>query len=273
MDQPARGRSASHPNPSAPSPIRSFSAERIQQRFTATKNYGLWPEAVNHTQWPGAGVMGDEVFDAFYSSNVQFIDDVVYQQTAVQKAGAALLDRIGKPAILIGHSQGGVMPTLIADAHPIFTKALVLLEPQGPPFRNAVFDTSPTRPWGLADIPLQYDPPVRDPKELVQHVYPALGIDLVDCVLQAETPSPRKLLNLLDVPILLLTGEASYHRSYDHCTVRYLRQAGCHRTEHIELGALGMHGNGHMFFLEKNSHDISSVVIQWIATGLMATSN
>jgi len=89
--------------------------------------------------------MGDPVFDAFYSSNVQFISDAVYQQTAVQAAGAALLDRIGRPTVLIGHSQGGLMPLVIADARPALTKGLVLLEPTGPPFREAVFSTKPAR--------------------------------------------------------------------------------------------------------------------------------
>ncbi|KAI9148299.1 putative fusarubin cluster-esterase [Paramyrothecium foliicola] len=190
VDQVLRGRSAWHPK--APK-ANYFSAERIQQRFTATKSYGLWPQAINHTQWPGSGIMGDEIFDAFYSSNVQFIDDPVPQQMAVQKAGAALLDRIGKPVILVGHSQGGVMPVLIADARPELTKALVLLEPLGPPFRNAIFGNSSTRAWGLSDIPLGYHPPVSESTELTQRVYPATEEHMVDCVLQAEIPSHGNL--------------------------------------------------------------------------------
>lgn len=68
----------------------------------------LWPQAALHTQWPGNGTMGDPVFDAFYSSGVQYINNATYQQAAVQEAGAALLDRIGTPAIVMGHSQGGL---------------------------------------------------------------------------------------------------------------------------------------------------------------------
>lgn len=208
--------------------------------------------------------MGDAAFDSFYSANVPFEGNYTYQQTTVQRAGAALLDRIGKPSILVGHSQGGTMPLLIADARPHLTKALVLLEPKGPPFREAVFSSTPTRAWGMTDIPITYSPPVRDPSELVQKIYPARDKDSVESVLQAEDPPPRQLVNLAGLPILLLTGEASYHMPYDYCTVKFLRQAGCHKTKHIELGDIGIHGNGHMLFMEKNSQEIQKVVHDWV---------
>ncbi|KID61591.1 hypothetical protein MAN_08830, partial [Metarhizium hybridum] len=53
--------------------------------------------------------MGDVVFDTLYSSNVPFINNVTYQLSTVQAAGAAL-DKIGKPLVLMGHSQGGISP-------------------------------------------------------------------------------------------------------------------------------------------------------------------
>ena len=225
----------------------------------------LWPQASKHTQWPGTGKMGDPVFDTFYSSNVQFISNATYQQITVQKAGAALLDKIGKPVILVGHSQGGLMPIIIADARPELTKALVLLEPTGPPFQEAVFTNTSSRAWGLTDIRVTYSPAVTDPTtELVKKTYPAKGDGDVKCVLQAESPSPRKLANLASKPILLVTSESSYHVPYDYCTVKFLQQAGCAKTEHLELGEVGIHGNGHMFFMEKNSDIIQGVLSSWI---------
>ncbi|KAM0322192.1 hypothetical protein ACHAQA_009682 [Verticillium albo-atrum] len=265
VDQTFRGRSAWMPSYGATKPS-TYSAEIIQQRFTAVQEYNLWPQAVNHTQWPGTGMMGDAVFDAFYSSNLQFINNATYQQSTVQAAGAALLDKIGKPVILLGHSQGGLMPIIIADARPELTKALILLEPTGPPFREAVFSTRASRVWGLTDIPVTYSPAVTDPAtELVQQTYPARGENFVECVLQAEEPAPRKLTNLASKPILLVTGEASYHMPYDYCTVKFLQQAGCSKAEQLELGEVGIHGNGHMFFMEKNSNTIQGVLEKWIA--------
>lgn len=241
-----------------------MSAELIQQHFTAVSRHSLWPQAHKHTQWPGSGVMGDPIFDAFYSANIQYGGDSKEEQSAVQSAGAALLDRIGKPAVLVGHSQGGVMPLLIADVRPHLAKALVLLEPRGPPFRQAVISTEAARPWGLSDIPMTYSPPVRDPSELVVQTLAARGAESVACILQADDPPPRQLVNLAEIPILIVTGEASYHMTYDYCTAMFLRQAGCVKTEHVELGEVGIHGNGHMFFLEKNSSEIQRLLHEWI---------
>ncbi len=62
VDQTFRGRSAWAPGAGASSPS-TYSAEIIQQRFTAVQQYSLWPQARLHTQWPGPGTMGDTVFD------------------------------------------------------------------------------------------------------------------------------------------------------------------------------------------------------------------
>ncbi|KAK6211509.1 hypothetical protein QIS74_10773 [Colletotrichum tabaci] len=264
VDQTFRGRSAWMPGYGASKPS-TYSAEIIQQRFTAVKEYSLWPQAALHTQWPGTGMMGDDVFDAFYSSNVQFVNNATYQQKTVQDAGALLLDKIGRPVVLLGHSQGGLMPIVIADVRPELTKALILLEPTGPPFQEAVFSNKSSRAYGLTDIPVAFSPEVSDPAvDLVQQTFAAKGDGFVQCVLQAEEPAPRRLVNLADKPILLVTSEASYHAPYDHCTVEFLQQAGCAKAEHLELGEAGIHGNGHMFFMEKNSYQIQKVIRDWI---------
>jgi pimeloyl-ACP methyl ester carboxylesterase len=209
--------------------------------------------------------MGDTIFDSFYSSNVQFISNATYQQSTVQAAGAALLDRIGKPVILMGHSQGGILPIIIADARPKLTKGLVLLEPTGPPFREAVFSTTPARAWGLTDIPLTYSPPVIHPAiDLVQEVQPPRDANSSECILQANTPAPRQLANLADKPILLVTSESGYHAVYDYCTAAYLKQAGCARIEHVELAKVGIRGNSHMFFMERNSDQIQNFIKDWV---------
>ncbi|PNS21587.1 hypothetical protein CAC42_946 [Sphaceloma murrayae] len=260
IDQTFRGRSPWQPGQGAASPS-TYSAELIARRFTNGAASNLWPQAHLQTQWPGNGTIGDPIFDAFYASNVQFILNATLQQSTVQNAGAALLDQINVPSIVIGHSQGGIMPFLLADARPQHIHALILLEPSGPPFQEAVFSTNPARRYGLTDIPLTYSPPVTDPAlDLVRQVYPPPIANednsTVPCILQAQSPPPRQLPNFVDVPMLLVTGEASYHAPYDYCTVEYLRQAGAGRVHFLELGKEGIKGNGHLSFLERNSDEI-----------------
>ena len=264
MDQTARGRSAWQPGAGADM-LSTYSAETIQQRFTAPSRYNLWPQAELHTQWPGTGIMLDPTFDAFYASNVQFNPNATFQQQTVQAAGAKLLDRIGEKVWVLGHSQGGLMAVLIADARANLTKGVILLEPTGPPFQDTIFSTQPVRDWGLTDIPLTYSPQVKDPlSDLIQQDVPAPDNSTISCILQAEDPTPRKLVNLAPKPILTVTSEASYHALYDYCTVQYLKQAGCAKTTHMELAKIGIHGNGHMMFMEKNSDDIWKAVHGWI---------
>jgi hypothetical protein len=61
-----------------------------------------------------------------------------------------------------------------------------------------------------------------------------------------------------------VTGEASYHAGYDHCVVKFLRQAGVN-AEHIRLADDGILGNGHMMMLEKNSDEIAERLCRWLA--------
>jgi hypothetical protein len=87
------------------------------------------------------------------------------------------------------------------------------------------------------------------------------GPDMTRCWLQKEPA--RKLKQLANIPVAVIMSEASYHAAYDHCTVAYLRQAGV-RTDFIRLADLGIHGNGHMMMLEKNSDDIAQVIDRWV---------
>jgi len=51
---------------------------------------------------------------------------------------------------------------------------------------------------------------------------------------------------------------------YDGCTAEYLAQAGV-TVEHIRLENVGIHGNGHMMFMEKNGLQIAEDVVErWI---------
>ena len=130
------------------------------------------------------------------------------------------------------------------------------IEPSGPPFENTIIGTGKGRAWGVADVPLTYDPPVKDPAELaVVRDEKADGPDLFVCWMQ-KAPA-------LNIPAVVVAAEASYHSVYDHCTVKYLNQAGMN-VEYVRLGDKGIHGNGHMVMIEKNNLEIARLLDEWM---------
>jgi pimeloyl-ACP methyl ester carboxylesterase len=186
----------------------------------------------------------------------------------------ALLDKIG-PSILLTHSQSGAFGWPVADGRPDLVKAILAVEPNGPPFFNVENIPAPewfrdaaakARPWAITAVPLAYSPPAAKASDLaiVQQDKPDRR-DLVRCWIQGAPA--RQLPNLQKLPILILTAEASYHAPYDHCTVKYREQAGV-QPEWIKLADIGIHGNGHMMMLERNNLEIAAVMSRWLDKAL-----
>jgi pimeloyl-ACP methyl ester carboxylesterase len=276
MEQPGRGRSGYQPESDGPQSYPNI--KNVEDRFTAPERAMLWPQARLHAQWPGTGVAGDPTFDQFYASQVPFVQKPEATQAANRDAGIALLDQIG-PAIVLTHSQSGPYGWALLDSRPELVKALVQVEPTFPPVHDVDFvgpadyfrDGPVARPWGLSAIRLTYAPAVSDPSELafVQEDKPD-GPDLLRCWLQRDPA--RQLPALQKAPIVVVTGEASFHAPYEHCTIKYLRQAGVKPTW-MDLGRQGVHGNGHMMMLEKNSDQIADLIVQWLGKSVPAKSN
>jgi len=263
VDQVARGRAAHWAQ--VHGPVTPPRLAYVEQRFVAPERAKLWPQAHLHTQWPGTGQPGDAAFDQFYASQVPSVVDFGKQQALNRDAGIALIDRIG-PAILLTHSQSGAFGWPIADARPNLVKAIVAVEPSGPPVHDIEFkgapdwfaDAAKTKLSGLGEVPLTYDPP--GPLEFVREDK-ADAPDLVHGWLQKEPA--RQLKNLKNIPVLVVMGEASYHASYDHCTVKYLRQAGV-SVAFMPLAKSSIRGNGHMMMLEKNNDQIAAAMMNWL---------
>ena len=205
VDQPGRARAAYQSDLYGPQ--TRLDLERVQQRFTLPERYNLWPQARLHTQWPATGAPGDPVFDQFYASQVTAIQDFELQQTLNRDAILALLEKIG-PAIVLTHSQSGAFGWPVADARPDRVKALLSIEPSGPPFFDIETvgtpewfrDAAKTRPWGLTAVPLAYSPPAASASDLaiVQQEKPDRP-NLARCWMQ-KAPA-RQLPNLQKVPI------------------------------------------------------------------------
>ncbi len=273
VDQVGRGRSPIIER--AYGPAKMGDARGVQKRYAQEEKYKLWPQAHLHTPFPGGGEMDDPWVMQLSASQAVEIVDFHKQQELNRDALVALVDKIG-PSIILGHSQAGAFLWPVADARPQAIKAILGIEPNGPPVRAVDFIGAPdwfkygdvSLSYGVSDVPLTYSPPVKDGSELkfVQQDK-AEGDGLVRCYEQAAPA--RQLTNLRDIPTLVLTSEASYHAPYDHCTVNYLRQAGVKPT-FIKLADLGIHGDSHVLMLEKNSAKIAEVIAKWLDTALPA---
>jgi pimeloyl-ACP methyl ester carboxylesterase len=253
VDQAMRGRSAYHPD--LDGPLSPFTADNDQNYFTHPEEKAPWAQAHLHDEWPGGGVMGDTVFDQFYASQVESTSDLdVAMDNLNREDLVALLEKIG-PSFVLTHSRSGAFGWLVGDARPELVRGVIAVEPWGPPFGDVSPAGKHPRPWGLTVAPLAYSPQVNGAEGL----QPRKDGDCWVLGVEGQT-----LPGLGRVPVLLVTGEASYHMGYDHCTVEFLTAAGVH-VRWMQLGEIGIHGNAHMMMLEKNNREIAGAIEGWMA--------
>ncbi len=269
VDSPGSGRSAYLPG-LYPQMAPPHSATQMEEEWSgglppspqAEKD---WPQWNKHTEWPGAspdkGKIGDPMFDYYAKTEVQYIAG--YQEKLFSEALIQLLDLIGKPVVLLVNSGYAPSGWVAADARPGLIKGVIAAEPWAPPVENEELgQTGPGRLWGLSNLPLHYDPPIGSPAELQpvrQTSQPEPG--LVPCWLQKEPA--HKLINLEGLPVLDVSGEASYHRPYARCVAEWLNQAGV-KTTYVKLEDIGLPGNGHQMMSENDSAGIARFFMQWL---------
>lgn len=182
-----------------------------------------------------------------------------------QAAGAVLLDRIG-PAILLTHSRAGTTGWLIADARPDLVKAVIAVEPNGPPFFNAPPIGRPgdpiARPFGITYAPMTFAPAITAPADFGElREVPAPDGYKYGCWL---TQAPYHRLTNLTMPVMMVSGGASYHAAYDYCTAAFLEQAGV-PVDHVQLDQIGIEGNTHGMMGETNNGELAKMIADWIA--------
>lgn len=116
--------------------------------------------------------------------------DKAERQTQAQNMLQNLLRKINEKVVLIGEGSGATMAWLAADVEPDLVACVVAVEPSGPPFGNIkvekdsgirVFQhttryNGTIRRYGLADIPLSYDPPIEAPTDLMDEIGPVFGL-------------------------------------------------------------------------------------------------
>jgi pimeloyl-ACP methyl ester carboxylesterase len=246
VDQPARGRSAWTTEEDY-GPIRAPASAAGTE-----SSYG------RESNWPGTGLRGDFAFDQFMAS----LDSGMANNRAPQEAftnGALvdLLDKIG-PAVVLVHSQSGVNGWHSVDQRPNLVKALIAVEPYGPPFQGI--------PYGITSTPLKFSPPVTDPAQfqIVQQTTPNFPGAIL-CQLQ-KPPAAFKLPSMANskAKILIVSSAEGARRNSDHCSKLFLEQAGVNDIEHVKLADVGILGHGHMMMVEKNNLMIAELMEKWL---------
>lgn len=268
VDYPARGRSPYVPGVDGKLAIRT--ALELEQIWTASATSGGdFPRKKLYTQWPSdapnKGMMGDPVFDNFIKGQMQFVNN---QAELAVPAGVALLDKIGSPVILLTHSQGGGIGFNVADERPKLIAGMVAIEPGGP--QIGTVDTAKVaytrvnpNSWGLTTMPMKYDPPFASPADIKVHLTPSERPgDEVGCYLQDEPV--HKLVGFQNLRILSISAEGTYHRVFDTCIPQWLNQAGA-KDDFVRLEDVGIHGNMHEFFLDRNSLEAIKFIDGWVS--------
>lgn len=205
-----------------------------------------------------------------------------------QAALVALLKKTGR-AKLLGQGTGANMAMLAADKVPELVSSIVSIEPSGPPFGHGFaiaadgtpvygyathFDSN-VRPYGLSQLPLEFDPPANMPTIGFERplpldlLYQDLGEGQSRLMQWSEIgafgsgePGVRILKNLSMVHHLVVTSPTSSHFATDASVVEFMRQAGCN-VIWWKLANKGITGNGHLMFLERNSAEIADMVVDW----------
>jgi pimeloyl-ACP methyl ester carboxylesterase len=271
VDYPARGRSPYVPGVDGKLGIRT--AAQLSQIWTGpTLSGGDFPRMKLYTQWPSdspkKGTMGDPVFDYFSKGQMQFVSN---QAELAVPAGVALLDKIGKPVILLTHSQGGGIGFNVADERPNLIAGMVAIEPGGPQIGNVdtakvAYTGRGANNWGITNMPMKYDPPFASPEEIKTHLVPTeRPNDEVGCYLQDEPV--HKLVGYQNMHILSISAEGTYHRVFDVCIPKWLNQAGA-KDEFVRLEDVGIHGNMHEMFLDRNSDEVIKFIDGWLGKNL-----
>lgn len=246
-------------------PLRLGSTDIInEQGFLAPEHFDQYPQADLHTQWPGNGSRGDPIFDAFTAANVPISSSNAAVENAMRTSGCQLLSMIGQ-SYTVCHSAACTYTAIWSDACPDLLRANINIEPGNLPFTSLIGNTTVAgvgrtvaRPCGLTYTPLQFDPPVANCSAIITAEVGSDSLDKRSCILQTGTI--HKLTQVGRVPYIMITGEASPHITYDHCFVEYFDQMNVTNYQWIKLADIGIKGNAHFLFLEKNNIDIAAVI-------------
>ena len=247
IDRPSYGRSPYHPDALGPSHLPNVPPfEGLVESANVFKT----------AQWPGPGGMDDPFVAQFMACESGNTFDEAFHSDLAWAGGVELVDRIG-PCIVHGHAFGGFFGWGVADRRPQLVKGILCMEINGNPFERQLR-------WGLTAGPMTYDPPVGDPKEfvLVDHAPPPDSPRPIASPYKLQAEPARTWKNLRGIPIGWLTSEFGAGGS-PVANVAFLKQVGC-SVDLLRLRDYGILGNGNLMPMEKNNHEVFTVIRDWL---------
>ena len=236
VDRPGHGRSPYHPAVIGP-PGPPFSYERGREVYFPASAAG------RQTRWPfdpGDGA----AYDEFMAGYGPMPADLAASQDMDADRLAKLLDRVG-PAVVMTHSASGPDGWLVADRRPGLVRAIVSIEPMGPPF--AATPGIGSLDWGVTAARVTFDPPRPTPADV-----------------RAADPASLRVPAWAGVPVAVVTGETSAFVAAAPAVVAFLNHGGA-AAEHLHLPDHGVTGNGHGLIYEANSDAALGPVLGWMA--------
>ena len=239
VDRPGHGRSPGHPDVLGP-PGSPASREMARWLFAS-------PEAAERqTQWPWGRDLADAELGQLAAAMGSVLADAAEGQRLDGERLAGLLDLTG-PAVLVTHSAGAPAGWLAANKRPGLVKAIVAVEPVGPPFAD--IPGFGRLDWGLTAAPVDFTPPVASAAEL--------GAGL------AAPPSGRTMTGLAGLPVCVVAGDVSPAAVFAPPVAGFLDAVGA-RAQLLRLTDHGLTGNGHGLIFEANSDETAVPVIDWV---------
>jgi len=118
--------------------------------------------------------------------------------------------------------------------------------------------------WGLTASPMTYDPPVTDLAQfkLVDHSEPPDSPRPVPASYKLQAEPAHKWKNLQNIPMAWMTSEFGGGGS-PVANVEFLKQVGC-QIEMVRLRDYGIYGNGNLMLLDKNNHEVFTLIRDWL---------
>jgi pimeloyl-ACP methyl ester carboxylesterase len=260
IDRPAHGRAFYDPDLLGPMG-RPPLLEMIPSVFSGKKDSPGNPFAHLHTQWPGSGEVDDPATLNFFASTGRSLADVAESHRLMRHSAVELLQKIG-PAILITNSAGGAWGWQAADALPQLVKGIVCIE--GASLWSMQRDSASGRAelYAFTAAPMAFDPAIESLADIKLQLNSPKAAGTLPYRLQVDPP--HRLANLAGIPVGYVSGEASFLRGSAEGVLVNMRQLGM-EVDDLCLWKHGIHGNGHVPMVERNSSGVANFVMEWLA--------